>query len=374
MIDPQSLVALKAEVSTSVKADNNLLDQLRQRIRPLKQRVRRIHPYSTTALSIVATDGGNNRLQFDPFLIQLIRVVDSSNAEYCLETVTPRTPPDVVVRRHLTDTGDPLTAFGRMMAFLNVSDFYDLSMISRPEPGEDLTPSWVQVYRDLMEWAILFDLVRNRDFASDTLIMRDGLLRSKLFAAGRFRKIVEALDAAIADRYSQRRRRIYLAGVAKSSVVLQTYQLAMALEGVLRTTYPCFVEVPREVEKSVYRWGEWAGSGVEGKAMVGGKMFFVKFGSSPHDPVWPIDLLESQSSEANVIFGYLLADAQDGFPVPFYPQSLQRAHDNAALTGFDMEILQEQIYQVVRDVLGKRGHIVEEFRLRSADVAGRRYS
>ena len=33
--------------------------------------------------------GGNNQSRFDPFLIQLIRMVDSSDNEHCLEVVSP---------------------------------------------------------------------------------------------------------------------------------------------------------------------------------------------------------------------------------------------------------------------------------------------
>ena len=36
----------------------------------------RIQPRTTTSISLVGTDGGNNKIQYDPFLIQLIRVVE----------------------------------------------------------------------------------------------------------------------------------------------------------------------------------------------------------------------------------------------------------------------------------------------------------
>ena len=33
-------------------------------------------------------------------------------------------------------------------------------------------------------------------------------------------------------------------------------------------------------------------------------MFFVKFGDRPHDPIWAIDVLESQREDAATVFGY----------------------------------------------------------------------
>src|SRR5436190_491726 len=73
------------------RVDRAVLDDLRREISPLRDRTRRIHPRTATTISLVATDGGNNKIQFDPFLIQIVRVVDSSNNEYCLEAVTPTT-------------------------------------------------------------------------------------------------------------------------------------------------------------------------------------------------------------------------------------------------------------------------------------------
>ena len=160
----------------------------------------------------------------------------------------------------------------------------------------------------------------------------------------------------------------------------QRYRLAMALEGVLEHAYPCFVEVPRELELKTYTWSEYARGdeetieGGEVNKFVAGKMFLVKFGSRPHDPIWPIDILQSQQENAHQILGFLLADAINGFPVPFYPQCLQKAHEHAALVDFDMDILQEQIVTAIRDLLGDEGPLLDEFQLTNFDPSSRRYS
>jgi hypothetical protein len=92
MIDPQSHEELKSAIDERIQADKGILVGLRDEARRLRSNVRRIQPRTTTSISLVATDGGNNTLQFDPFLIQLIRVVDSSNNEYCLDAVTRLSP------------------------------------------------------------------------------------------------------------------------------------------------------------------------------------------------------------------------------------------------------------------------------------------
>jgi hypothetical protein len=103
------------------------------------------------------------------------------------------------------------------------------------------------------------------------------------------------------------------------------------------------------LEEKAYVWSEYARGddrepeGGEVNKFVGGKMFFVKFGAGKRDPIWPIDIFLPQRAEAQTILACMLADAIGGFPVPFYPQCLQKAHENAALVDFDFDILQDSI-------------------------------
>jgi hypothetical protein len=102
-------------------------------------------------------------------------------------------------------------------------------------------------------------------------------------------------------------------------------------------------------------------------------MHFVKFGGRAHDPIWPVDIFLPQQREAPVILGHLLADAINGFPVPFYPLCLQRAHEYAALVDFDFDILQDQIVEGIRTLLGPEAAVLDGFRLQVADPAQSRY-
>lgn len=379
MIEPESQVRMKQEIADRIEADQELLRRLRQEIRPLKRATHRIQPRTATAVSLVGTDGGNNSLQFDPFFVQLIRVVDSSNNEYCLEAVTPTTNTDALSDAQFEEDGSPKTALGRMMSYLGVRHLSDLSsMIRRSGDRRPMSQSWVQVYRELVEWAILFHLVREKDWGTDTLIVFDGLLRSKKFKEDKFVTYRQGLKEGI-EWQRRKGRRIFIVGIAKRSNVLSRYRLAMALEGVLTTEYPAYVEVPRGVEEKAYNWAEWARGddsafeGTEANKFVAGKMFLVKFGPKSRDPVWPVDIYLPQKPEAQVILGYLLADAENGFPVPYYPQCLQKAHENAALVDFDFDVLQDQVYEGLRNLLGGEARTLDAFRLQDADPARARY-
>jgi len=380
MIEPDSVANLKEAIADCLRLDERVLTTLRDEIRPLRAGTRRIQPRATTSISLVGTDGGNNQLQFDPFLIQLVRVVDSSNNEYCLEAVSPTTPIRLLDDRQFDSTGAPRSPLGEMMTFLGVRTLPALSHMIRPsEEGRPVSPSWVQVYRELVEWAILFALLK-KDFGTDTLIICDGLLRSKVFAGDLLPRLLNGMRERIDAQWAGHRRRVYLAGVAKHSKVLARYRLAMALEGVLVTDYPAYVEVPREVEERAYVWSEFARGddrameGGEINRFVGGKMFLVKFGAQRRDPVWPVDVFLPQSSDAPTILGSMLADAINGFPVPHYPRCLQKAHENAALVDFDFDVLQDFIADGVRKSLGPNGPLLDAFQLQDADPAQRRYS
>lgn len=380
MLDDASRSELKKAIQRQVTEDRQLLDELRVEIRPIAATTKRILPRSTTSISLVAADGGNNQLRFDPFLVQIVRVVDSSNNEYCLEVLSPTTSVASLSLRQFGRDGRPVTALGRLMEYLGVKGLDVLShMIRSEEDGRPRSPSWVQVYRELVEWAILFAIVREKDFATDTLIVFDGLLRSKVFAKDFFKRFRDGIAEAIDAQRCKSRRNIYLVGVAKHSKVLSRYRLAMALEGIMRTNYPCYTEIPRAVEEKAYVWSEYARGddsvteGGELNKFVAGKMNFVKFGSAPSDPIWPVDVFDSQTIDAPKIFGYLLADAINGFPVPHYPRSLQKAHENAALVDFDMDILQDLIFEGLRGVLNSQSQTLDAFRLEDADPAQGRY-
>ena len=378
MLDPENLPRIREAIQARTQEDGSLLTQLRKEVYPLKSATRRIAPRSTTSVSLVASDGGNNALKFDPFLIQIVRVVDSYGRELCLDAVTPTTDVNKLSEWQFTEH----TALGFMMESLKVEKLYELStMIPDPAKQKDDTavkPSWVLVYRDLCEWAVLFERIVRTEFGTDTLVVRDGLLRSKIFARDLFVQMMNQLSTAIAEKAKKQRRKIYLVGFAKHSKVITRYQLAMALEGILQEEYPAYVEVTREMEKKAYVWPEYA-RGEESEdskevpKFVAGRMFFAKFGNRRRDPLWAVDILNAQAGDASIIFGHLLADALDGFPVPLYPRCLQKAHENAALVGFDMDMLQEEIFLAVRSAIDSdKQHILDAFRFGS-DPSNLRY-
>jgi hypothetical protein len=386
MFEADQVAEVRQVVRARAQSDRALLDALRSEVLGMRGQARAIRPRTTTAVSLVASDGGNNRLFFDPFHVQLVRVTDSYGKQLCLDAVSPTTDTDGLSRAQFLEDGRPRTALGQMMADLGIEPM-TLNRLSHMVPSgekmrdepEKVSPSWVLVYRDLCEWAALYERICHRSFATDTLIVRDGLLRSKLFRGELFIDFRRRITDAIERIRQEDKRRVFLIGLAKHSKVLDRYRLVLALENVIPAGDPRFVRVPRELEKKAYVWPEYGRgdeeSEAEGEApkFVGGDMFLVRFGRTASDPIWPVDVFSPQVESAPEVFAYLLADAIEGFPIPFYPRCLQKAHEHAEVVDFDLEVLQDEMFTAVRDLVApeQKRHI-DELRLRP-DLTGRRY-
>src|ERR1700686_544698 len=377
MFEPKHLDSIRAAIARQTAADAALLASLREDVRERLGPVRVIRPQAVGAVSLVASDGGSNRLGFDPFALELVRVMDSNGDQLLLDAISPSTDPDELLARHRA-RGDALAV---LLEDLRIEHLHELSPVfpsSRTlrEQPDRVRPNWPKAYRDVAEWAMLYEPVSRRQWGSDTLLVRDGLLRSAIFRADVLVRLGELLQSAI-ERQREHGVRLFLAGVAKRSQVLTRYRLAMALEQTLPAGAPRYVAVPRELERKTYRWAQYAQGAEETDAagslgLALGAMYLVRFGSSAHDPVWPVDVLSSQVEEAQTIFGYLQADALVGFPVPWYPRCLQRAHEHAQLVDFDVELLQAAVLAGTRALVEEERRVLIESLALASDVASRR--
>ena len=127
MFDPDSLPEMREAIKGCTLDQEKLLSEIRSQVRSLRENVRTIKARSTTSVSLVASDGGNNKLIFDPFIVQLIRVVDSYGKTLCLDAISPTTDTDIISRRQFKENGEPKTALGKMMHDLGAKTLNELS-------------------------------------------------------------------------------------------------------------------------------------------------------------------------------------------------------------------------------------------------------
>ena len=380
MFEPDQLNAIREAIRGQTRADRVMLDALREDVLTHFSSSRTIRPSTATAVSLAASDGARNRLVFDPFSVQLVRVVDSNGRQLFIDALSPTSDPDELLARH-REARDPLFVLMEALGLKSLSELAPVIPTSKEirNTPDKVSPTWTEVYRDLAEWAVLFHRVVHYDWGSDVLLVRDGLLRSKIFDKMLFVEMRNLMKDAI-DHQRKQGIRIFIVGVAKRSQVLARYRLAMALEGSLPAGSARFVYVPRELERKVYKWEEYA-RGVEetdeeeqgeSAKFVIGAMFLVRFGKEAYSPIWAVDVFQSQEEQADQIFGYLLKDAMEGFPIPYYPRCLQRAHEYAQVVDFDLDVLQDTILHAARGLIepGKQG-IFDALEL-APDITARR--
>jgi len=251
-------------------------------------------------------------------------------------------------------------------------------------PEQNKSASWPLVYRDLCEWAVLYDLICCTDrWGTDTLVVRDGLLRAKIFSGNLFMVLYRHLKNAIERIGREQRRDIFLVGIAKRSRVIERYRLAMAIKNVFPAGDPRYAAVPAEIQDDVYgTWPEYVRRpedntpGKEVPKFNMGAMHLVRFGKMSADPVWTVDLLDfqAQQGKAQQIFGSLVSDAQQGFPVPCYPHCLQEADRHAQVVDLDLAILQAALEDAVRERVPADRHAVFDAQvLYASDPAAVRY-
>jgi hypothetical protein len=348
------LEVLRLRVLAAYEIDHPLLAEYREFARQLGSKIKPIRKYSVNAVSFVASDGGDNRLVFNPAVVELVRVVDSRGNECALDAVPSSAGLQVLEQRGRAGSTAAVGPLVRLCQDLGTS-LRELSYILGSAGQPDKSTGVMRCYRDIVEWAVLYDLAANPavQWGGDTILVRDGLLRTKSFKRDLFPEIDRRLREAF-DRHAARNVTLSLVGVAKQNAVLGRLAVALEIEGVFHRPYPCYVEVPAKIEEKMYNFDrtwldtyETSEEDEQGRKLYQslGQLFLVKFGDRPLDPVWPVDLAKWQVSKAEKTLGQLTVDAQQGFPIPDYPMCIQRAHDYAKLGGLEVEVLQDLLVQ-----------------------------
>jgi hypothetical protein len=354
------LEMLRQKVLAAYKVDDPLLRKFREYARRLAADIRPLRTYSVNAVSFVSADGGDNRLTFNPAVVELVRVVDSRGNQCALDAIASNAKKEELNERVNPDSPSVVGPLLRLCRDL-CKNVIDLSYLLRglEEPGK--STGAIRCYRDIVEWAVLYDLITNPSlqWGGDTILVRDGLLRTKSFKRELFPMIDQKLHDGV-KHHQDRNVNLSIVGVAKQSAVLGRLAVALELEAAFHKSFPCYVGVPDEIEADCYNFDrtwldtyETTEPQEDGRKLYQslGKMYLVKFGDRPFDPVWPVDVAVWQIANVEKILGQLAVDAQQGFPIPDYPMCIQRAHDFAKLTGLEIEVLQDLLVQGITQSL-----------------------
>ena len=242
------LAALRQRIIEEYKRDDHVLEQFRGFARTLRDGVKRLRTYSVNAVSFVASDGGDNRIAFNPAVLELVRVADSRGNECALDVIASTSDTSDLDRRGTL--GDPrcLPSLARLCSDLGVRVSELSYLFGGLGKGEKSTGA-IRCYRDVVEWAVLYDLICNpqMQWGGDTILVREGLLRTKSFKRKHFPRIDSNIRAGVAE-HKKRNVNLNIVGVAKQSAVLGRLAVALELEATFHRDYPCYVRVPPEIE------------------------------------------------------------------------------------------------------------------------------
>lgn len=350
------LAELRAKIRTAYQADDPYLKKFREYAKRFRENVKPLRAYAVNAVSFVSTDGGDNRLVFNPAVVELVRVVDSRGNQCALDAVASTISMHELERRIEPDGASTVAPLLRLCTDLNLK-LGKLSYLIRGlgDPGK--STGALRCYRDIVEWAVLYDFITNPNvqWGTDTILVRDGLLRTKSFTREVFPAIDARIRQGVAD-HAKRNVNLSIVGVAKQSAVLSRLAVALELEETFHRPYPCYVRVDPDIEADCYNFDrtwldtyETAEDDDQERRLYQsmGSLFLAKFGDRPFDPVWPVDVAEWQVPSVDRVLGQLTVDAQQGFPIPDYPMCIQKAHDFAKLTGLEVEVLQDILLQTM---------------------------
>lgn len=350
---------IKKRVFDAYKTEEPALLKFREYARRLKNDIKPIRMHSVNAVSFVSSDGGDNRLYFNPAVVELVRVVDSRGNQCALDAIAGNTDSAEFNKRATAGSQYVVEPLRKLCDDLGCQ-VIDLSYILETIDEKGKSTGAVRTYRDIVEWAVLYDLIKYKEWGSDTIIIREGLLRTKSFELTIFPKIDELIRAACEKHKKENNVNVSIVGVAKQSSVLSQLSVALEIEETMHKDYPCYVKVPVDIEADCYNYNlTWLETASTKKRSEDGKMryqsfgnlYLVKFGDRPFDPIWPVDIAEWQTDEADRILGQLQFDARPGFPIPDFPMSVQKAHDFAKVNGLELDVLQDILFEGVTQSL-----------------------
>ncbi len=310
------------EMKKAIEVEFPKLEHLRTLVKKLE--IKELGYRECYSIAPVATDGGENRLIFEPLNLEILRVVDSEGRERIQKIIPVSTDPDVFSKMF-----EEIEVLKRFLKRLD-TNYENLSYFLPTKKEEDEyvnVRNVIRNFRDILEWAVLLDIAWEPE-KTPILLLRDGLLRSISLKDSAMKSLAVSLKQAYQEKGT------LLIGVAKRAKVLNYYSIALGLENKFNRSYPCYCELPKDLEEESYRH---ASSWVRRRSF--GDLYFVKFSENREGLILPVEIPSWLRDKRKEILEYAAWTANLSFPVIGYPSPLIKAHENAVLTGIEMEYL-----------------------------------
>jgi hypothetical protein len=318
-----------ANLELTLKKQTEKLNALRREVRKLKfVPIESAGYYSSIAYK--SFDGGMFKLNFDPLEIDVIEVADS-NGNTKLKFAIPIS--EELEKTDFTSIEEqPIVK--KFLSIMGVNNLTEASEILR-DPRELM---------EIAEFACIFDKITTASPEEKTIIMKDGLLRTK--------KIKSELLDILKDILKNKKNHVKLVGVAKTSKIVSLLSTALFLEKKIPQNRIGYIKIPLELELRVYTW---SGKGkitekTERLVYSFGGLYIVKL-SKLSNILVTLEIPEDYSTdEVNEIISYIAKDSKYSYPVLGYPQTIMRAHEAAVRIGLPASIIKDKILEHVKEL------------------------
>lgn len=290
---------------------------------------------SYSPITFKSFDGGMFNLILDPYEVDIVEVADS-NGNSKLRFAAPKgnsLSEDELKRVVARLNDNPI-----IKRFVSILGKENLNGVS-----EILTDRGTLM--ELGEFACIFDKVMSASTEERTIILKDGLLRTKKIKA----ELIDNLRSIL----HQKKGHVKLVGVSKTSKIVSLLSAALVCEKIFPSDHAGFVEIPLELEDRAYRWtgsGKLKADKIEHLKYAFGSLYIAKLSRSNNLLVTieiPKDLENNNAvyskEEIMEMMNYLAKDSLYSYPIIGYPQTIMKAHEFAVRLGIPASILRDKI-------------------------------
>jgi hypothetical protein len=196
------------------------------------------------------------------------------------------------------------------------------------------------------------------------IIIKDGLLRTKVLAASDKKNYIKELKKILKDK----KKNAKLVGVSKTSAIISLLSTAIFLEKKIPAESIGYIKIPLDLELRAYKWdgkGEIKKEEMQPLNFAFGELYIAKLAKDsnllvtievPKDLETGIDIYSE--SEIIEMISYLAKDSKYSYPVLGYPQTIMRAHETAVQLGFPASVIKDEIKD---KIIASMGEEVGEF-------------
>ena len=323
----------------SVANLSRLMEVQREKVERLRESVRKLEfvpidpAGSYHPVTFKAFDGGRFNMHFDPFEFDIVEVADS-DGNLKLKFAAPSG--DFDDRENLKSIIAGLNSNPIIKKFLDM-----LGKDSLDEISEILTNKGSLM--EIGEFACIFNKLATASPDERTIILKDGLLRTK--------KIKAELIDHLRSEVESNKAHVKLVGVAKGSKMVFLLKAALMCENIFPRDQIGYVEIPRAIENKTYTWSGHGKVNLEKPLDYAfGSLYIAKLSRAKNMLVTveiPKDLKKERKIYSNAevmeIMGYLAKDSMYSYPIIGYPQTIMRAHEHAVSLGLPSSILRDKI-------------------------------